>query len=221
MLGSAPQAGGQGIAAIAGSVVEERVIPARGYGAFEVQRGQIVRIVDVEGQQVPDILVYNRHNLKECLSTGYSLSLNKAQNLTTGHTLYSIDCNPLATIVADTVGRHFWGGGFCSEPLNVARFGDPGIGNCRDNLAAALAPYGLAKDDITDGCCLNLFMNLGPRPDGGYGVDLPFSRAGDYLEMRAEMDLLLAISACPQDRNACNAFNPTPIGVVIYTPNER
>ena len=203
---------------VEGRIVQEHLIPARGYAAFEVQRGQVIRFVDVEGQQVPDVLLFNLHNVKERLSTGYSLSLNRSGNLTTGHTLYSIDCNAMATIVADTVGQHYWGGGFCSEPVNFARYGVRGTQNCRDNLTEALKPYGFTKEDVTDGCCLNFFMNLGERPDGSRGTELPFSQAGDYVELRAEMDLLVAISACPQDRNPCNAFNPTPIGVVIYEP---
>ena len=203
---------------IEGRIVEERLIPARGYGAFQVQRGRVIRFVDVEGQQVPDVLLFNLHNVKERLSTGYSLSLNRSGNLTTGHTLYSIDCNAMATIVGDTVGQHYWGGGFCSEAVNFARYGVRGTPNCRDNLTDALKPYGFTKEDVTDGCCLNFFMNLGERPDGTRGTELPFSQAGDYVDLRAEMDLLVAISACPQDRNPCNAFNPTPIGVVIYEP---
>jgi uncharacterized protein YcgI (DUF1989 family) len=172
----------------------------------------------VEGQQVADVILLNRHDLKERLSIRYSLTLNAQSNLTTGHTLYSIDCNPLATIVGDSVGRHDWGGAFCSEPLNRLRYGAAGTPNCRDNFARVLAGYGFEKADVTDGCNLNLFMNFEVRPDGSRGVGLPFSAAGDYFDLRAEMDLLVAVSACPQELNPCNAYNPTPVRAIAYQP---
>ena len=206
---------------VPGRVIQQAVVPARGYGAFEVAQGQVIRIVDVEGKQVPDVLVYNRHDLKEQISVRYSLSVNQKQQLSTGDPLYSLSCKPMLTIVADTVGKHWWGGAFCSRELRHVWTGNPNLEGCRDNFARALAPYGLAREDVRDGGCLNFFMNMGSGgADGFNSIGPPFSEAGDYVDLRAELEVLVAISACPDDQSAVNNFNPTPIGVVIYEPNE-
>jgi uncharacterized protein YcgI (DUF1989 family) len=220
---AAPQpAEAQGKDPVRGRIVQHRVIPAQSSGAVDVARGQVVRIVDVEGQQVPDVLVYDRHNLKRQLSMRYSLIINGKVGLSTGDTLYDLDCEPVATIVADTVGKHWWGGAFCSEALHAFWRGKRGLPGCRENLARALEPYGLTKDDVRDGGCLNLFMNFQPGGESGTDglgrIGLPFSQAGDYLELRAERDLLVAISACPDESAPTNGYHPTPIGVVVYEP---
>jgi uncharacterized protein len=205
---------------VRGQIVRQQVIPACQYGAFEVARGEVIRIVDLEGRQVPDVMAHNRHRIKESLSTRYSLSLNGKTSLSTGDTLYSFLCNPLATIVGDTVGRHFWGGNFCSEGLRFRWTGVHGLPNCRDNLVAALTSYGLLADDIRDGGCLNPFMNYqvgdDRSRDGLVRIGPAFSQAGDYFELRAEEDLVVAISACPDDTSAVNDHTPTAIGVVVY-----
>lgn len=208
----------QGKAPVRGRVVAEALIPAKAYAAFEVQQGQVIRVVDVEGEQVPDVVFFNRQNLDEKTSMQYSRSLNRAAMLTTGHYMYSLECNRLAKIVGDTVGVHDLNGAFCSEPLNYVRYGERGTRNCRDNLAMAVAPYGLTKKDITEGCCLAPFMTRVVGEDGSFTIGPPASRAGDYIEFQAEMDLLVAVSACPTWRNPCNGFNPTSVGVIVYEP---
>jgi uncharacterized protein YcgI (DUF1989 family) len=211
----------RGAAPVLGSLVQETLVPAREYAAFELLNGQVMRIVDVEGQQVADVSIFNLHNLRERLSVQYTKSLNNAAMPTTGHVLYSLDCNRLATIVADTVGDHDWNGGFCSEPLNFLRYGERGTRNCRDNLTMAVAPYGLSKQDVTEGCNVAFFMHRVPGPDGSFTIGRPTSRPGDHVELQAERDLLVAISACPQHRNPCNGFDPTAVGVVIYAPGRQ
>jgi uncharacterized protein YcgI (DUF1989 family) len=207
-----------GSAPIDGRVVQETLIPAREYATFELYHGQVMRVVDVEGQQVPDVTILDLRNVAERLSCQYTRSLNNAAMPTTGHHLYSNECARLATIVSDTVGDHDWNGGFCSEPLNFVRYGVRGTRNCRDNLALALAPYGLGKKDVTEGSNVAFFMHRLPGEDGSFRIGPPSSVAGDHVEIRAIRDLLVAISACPQDRGPTNGFNPTSVGVVIYEP---
>jgi uncharacterized protein len=204
---------------ISGRVVQLQVVPAKGSGAFELLRGQIIRIVDLEGKQVPDVLVYDRHDLRKQVSVRYSLSMNFKQQLTTGDILYDLNCEPIATIIADTVGQHWWGGGFCSEELRHFWTGEWGLKGCRDNFADALAAFGIAREDIRDGGCLNFFMNMGGGGiDGSKSMGAPFSDAGDYVDLRAERDILVAISACPDDLTPVNDFRCKPIAVVVYQP---
>lgn len=205
---------------VSGRIIQMQVVAAKGAGAFEVQRGQVIRVVDVEGRQVPDVLVYDRHDLRRQISVRYSLSMNFKQQLTSGDILFDLNCEPIVTIVADTVGQHWWGGAFCSEELRHFWTGEWGLKGCRDNFAMALAPYGIARDDIRDGGCLNFFMNMGGGGiDGSKSMGAPFSAAGDYVDLRAERDVLVAISACPDDLTPVNDFRCKPLGVLVYQPS--
>jgi uncharacterized protein YcgI (DUF1989 family) len=213
---------------VKGKILMETVIPATKYGAYDMTPGQVIRVIDVEGSQVPDVLVYDRHNLKEQLSMRYSLLLNGKMHLSTGDLLCGLDCVPMMTIVGDTVGKHFWGGAFCSLELRtryakILKKDVKGMDlhGCRDNIGKAMEKYGMTKNDIRDGGVLNFFMNFADRGDfeGPSRIGKPFSKAGDYVEMRAERDVVVAISACPETLTECNDHNPTSVGVVIYQPN--
>lgn len=122
------------------------------------------------------------------------------------------------TIVRDTVGRNYPGGAMCSEQLNRARYGIPGTLNCRENLADALRPWRIDEYDIPG--CFSPFMNVIHDPDGRAAIEEPTSGPGDHIDLRAEMDLLVAISACPQERNPCNGRNPTPLDIVVFHPDD-
>jgi uncharacterized protein YcgI (DUF1989 family) len=120
----------------------------------------------------------------------------------------------MLTIVDDTVGVHHASAGCCNEAANFLRYGERGTRNCLDNLTKAAEPLGLTQKDIPGAFCP--FMKVIQHPDGAYEIQEPDSRAGDYLDLRAEMDLFVAISNCPQDRNPCNGFNPTPLRVITW-----
>jgi hypothetical protein len=102
----------------------------------------------------------------------------------------------------------------CSEELNHIRYGVPATRNCRDNFAMALAPYGFSQRHIPN--AFVPFMRVEVGPDGTMEIKEPTTDAGDFYDLRAEMDLLVAISNCPQERNPCNGYNPTPTGIIIY-----
>ncbi len=123
----------------------------------------------------------------------------------------------LFTIVDDTCGRHDTIGGCCSAESNQFRYKEEGTPNCRDNFLRALADFGLGKKDIVAN--LNFFMNVPVEPDGGMALVEGFSAPGDIVDLRAEMDVLAVISNCPQTRNPVNAFNPTPIRLIIWEPD--
>jgi len=199
---------------VPGTIDKEWVIPAREYAAFTMRRGQVLRLVDIEGKQVPDVACFNEHDLSEHLNLGNSLLLNKRREFRQGDVIYSVVCNPMLTIVGYSNDVSYSYGPMCSEELNHLRYGVPGTRNCRDNFAMALAPWGFDRRQIPN--AFVPFMRVEVEADGAMEIKEPTSVPGDYYDMRAEMDLLVAISNCPQERNPCNGFNPTPIGVIIY-----
>jgi len=200
--------------------IQEVIVPAREYLALTIKKGQTLRLIDLEGQQVIDVIFFNLHDFEERSSCVFTCLLNKTLHITKGHGVFSPKCSKMFTITEDKVGERGptggWTGGYCSEEMNYARFGIRGMRNCRDNFAMAIAPYGLTKKDFNEDCCASIFMNLCEDADGVWAIRECISQAGDYMDLKAEMDCLVAISNCPQDRTPCNAFNPTPIKVVVY-----
>jgi uncharacterized protein len=199
---------------VPGRIVREWIIPPREYSAFTMRRGQTLRFVDIEGKQVPDIVCFNEDDLSEHLNMGNSLLLNKRRELRREDVLYSVICNPMMTIVGYSNEESYSYGPMCSEELNRIRYGVPGTRNCRDNFAMALAPWKLNRTQIPN--AFVPFMRVVVEPDGTMEIKEPTSRPGDFYDLRAEMDLLVAVSNCPQERNPCNGFKPTPMGMIIY-----
>lgn len=197
-----------------GRTVSDQVIPAKEYLGLELRAGQTLRIVDLEGKQVPDLVCFNLANPRERLSTNNSRLIQKRWLLTTGHALYSDEGNVMLRITDDTVGVHHASAGCCNEFANFLRYGERGTRNCLDNMALAAAPLGLTTKDIPGAFCP--FMKVIQHPDGRYEIQEPDSRAGDYLDLRAEMDLFVSISNCPQDKNPCNGFHPTPLQIIVF-----
>lgn len=185
----------------------------RAWGAFELARGQIIRITVVDGQQVPDIVVFNLVDLSERLSPTNTQLINRAYVITSGHRLYSNRGQPLMRVARATVDEGVIVGGSCSAPLNYARFGIPNTPNCRTNLLAAGAPYGLEEPDVQHIYCP--FMTIRRDPGGAYVIDFPKSTAGDFVELEALISTLVLLSNCPQERTPTNAFNPTRLHIWI------
>lgn len=136
--------------------------------------------------------------------------------LTTGHRILSDMGRALFTIGEDTHGRHDTIGGCCSAESNILRYGEPGDANCRDTFVAELAKHGLEKRDITTN--LNFFMNVPVLPSGEIYMAEGSSKPGDYIELRAERDVLAVIPNCAQVHNPVNGYDPTPIQVIVYQP---
>jgi len=201
-----------------GRTVEDRTIPPGGDWSGRLAAGQVLRIVDLEGRQAVDFLCYAADDPSERYNAADSLKVAGTIFLTTGHGLYSDMGRRLFTIVADTCGRHDTIGGCCSAESNRLRYGVEGTPNCRDNFLRALARLGLGKKDIVAN--VNFFMNVPVAPDGTTAIVDGLSRPGDYVDLRAETDVLVALSNCPQIHNPCNGGRPTPIRVVVYEPDE-
>ncbi|MBI4322217.1 MAG: DUF1989 domain-containing protein [Chloroflexi bacterium] len=206
-------------AQVPGQVVEEILVPARGYlPARVLKKGQVARIIDVEGQQVADVVLWDAHNLKDFSSCVNTQVIYRTWKIRQGHSIHSKYCTKLATIVDDTVGIHYFGGFFCNAQVNFLRFGVEATPNCRDNLVASMGNYGFTRDNIQVDSCFALFMNFPYDDEGGFMVVEPTSKPGDYVDLLAERDIVIALSNCPSERNPCNAYNPTLLKVVIYNP---
>ena len=186
----------------------------------EIRQGRIFRIVDLEGNQAADTLFYDAHDPAERYSASDTIRCQAALYLTTGTRLMSTAGRVLLTIVADTCGRHDTLGGACSRESNTMRYGldRESMHACRDSFirGAQQCRPELGKRDIT--CNINFFMNVPVTPDGRLSFSDGISGPGRYVEMRAERDVIALISNCPQLNNPCNAFNPTPIEVLIWDP---
>jgi hypothetical protein len=192
----------------------ETLVKARSGIAFAVPGGARFRIVDVEGKQVSDLVVFLAGDLAERFSPGNTRKLNGALKIGKGGVLYSTRCRPLLTITEDTVGEHDLLFSSCSPYDYRVRFGlTTPHASCLAILAEVLAPHGISEAMIPDP--LNVFQRTVITPGFRLETDEPLSRAGDYVELRAEQDCLVALTACPQDRNACNGWNPTAIRVVL------
>ena len=187
-----------------------------------VKRGQFFRIVDLEGNQAVDTLFYRAGLLEERYSAQDTVTAQGSIYLTTGTRLLSNEGNALLTIVADMCGRHDTLGGACSAESNTVRYAHEkrAMHSCRDNFLLALAKWGrqydrdFSKRDLASN--INFFMNVPVTPAGKLTFADGISGAGRYVELRAELDVTVLISNCPQLNNPCNAYNPTPVEVLVW-----
>jgi len=180
--------------------------------------GETLRIVDLEGNQAVDTLFYNLNDLEEHYSAVDTIRTQGSLYLTTGSALRSNLGAVMLTITEDTCGRHDTLGGACSAESNTVRYAleKRYMHSCRDNFLLALAhsDYPLTKRDLPSN--INFFMNVPVTPDGQLSFADGISAANRFVQMRAEMDVLVLISNCPQLNNPCNAYNPTPIRILIW-----
>ena len=178
--------------------------------ALTVTAGQLLRIIDPLGEQVSDLVSFARDDVSEWLSSGRTIDYANTIYLTTGHTLYSNRSRAMWTIVRDTVGRHDFLLTPCSPDTFRIIYGITGHHpSCFENLATALAPFGIAPDTIPT--TLNVFMNVEIAPSGELRIRAPRSRAGDYLLLRAEMDMIVGVTACSAELSNNGTFKPIDV----------
>ncbi|MBA3022312.1 MAG: urea carboxylase-associated family protein [Gammaproteobacteria bacterium] len=196
----------------------ELVLPAGESWLHEVKRGQVFRILDLEGNQAVDTLFYSAREPEERYSAVDTIREQGNIYLTAGTKLMSTEGNVLMTIVADTCGRHDTLGGACAAESNSVRYAidKKYMHSCRDSFLHALGhcDCGMDKRDLTAN--VNFFMNVPVTPQGELTFADGISAAGKYVEMRAEMNVFVLISNCPQLNNPCNAYNPTPVQLLIW-----
>ena len=194
------------------------VVEAGDWFVHEIRRGQIVRIVDLEGNQAVDTLFYSAHDYSDRYSAQDTIREQGNLYLTTGTRLISTEGHVLLTILADTCGRHDTLGGACAQESNMVRYAieKRSMHACRQSFVRAIQhwKHGLEKRDITSN--INFFMNVPVTPEGKLTFEDGVSEAGKYVELLAEMDVLMVVSNCPQLNNPCNAYNPTPVQILIW-----
>ena len=199
--------------------VYRKTVPAGDYWLQEVKKHQVLRLVDLEGNQAADTLFYSARDPGERYSAVDTITRQRNVYLGLGTILVSSEGRDMLKIVADTVGRHDTLGGACATESNTVRYDleKRTMHACRDSWMLALGEHpecGLTKRDITHN--INFFMNVPITPDGLLTFADGVSGPGKYVELQALMDVLVLISNCPQLNNPCNAYNPTPIEVVIW-----
>jgi uncharacterized protein len=200
------------------AAIYRHVINAGDPWIYEINKGQFVRIVDLHGNQAVDTLFYNAHDYSDRYSAQDTIQQQRNICLTTGTRLMSTAGTVLLTIVADTCGRHDTLGGACANESNMVRYAieKRHMHACRSSFLKAVTEWdhGMSKRDITSN--INFFMNVPVTPEGKLTFEDGISEPGKYVEMRAETDVLALISNCPQLNNPCNAYNPTPVEVLIW-----
>jgi urea carboxylase-associated protein 1 len=196
-------------------LIHRETIPARAPWSRVIRAGEALRIIDTHGQQAVDFLCYNAEDPAERYYAPNTLKAAGTILLTKGHTLYSDKARALFSIEEDTFGGHDTIGGCCSKPSNEMLYGVANEG-CRENFLAALARHGLGWKDVVPN--VNWFMTVPVGAAGEAAIALGSSKPGDYVTLRARMDVLAVISNCPQVLNPCNNFNPTEIEVEVLAP---
>jgi len=203
-----------------GKIVEEFVIPARHGRAFVVKKGQVLRIHQITGGQVGDCVFYNAHDIKEWFHVGQSWAVNVILGTGTSKSFKHFYSKPprenvMLTTLEDTFKNH-WGnnGGRCSRKLYEWRDKVTDHRSCQENLTEALAPFGLSGDEVMD--IFNVFMDVDLHTDGSFTINPTRVTKEDYIDLRAEMDVLAGISACPSDKARTNNGTTNPLGIKIF-----
>jgi urea carboxylase-associated protein 1 len=201
---------------VQGKVLEDVVIEPGSPWGRELSKGQHLRIIDLHGQQAVDFLCYDakdrsdRYNAANTMKMGSNIFLKK------GSVLWSDRGREMMRILEDTCGFHDTIGGCCSAEMNLLRYEQTGPGNCRDTFEIALKQFGMTRDDIVAN--INWFMYVPVRQNGEMAISEGPSKAGDFVELLAERDVICVASNCTQLYNPANGFEPTPVRIITYDP---
>lgn len=212
----APKAADTALAA--GTVILDEFVEARGPWSAVVAAGDALTIVDLEGNQAVDCLLYSAADTTVRYSAPATIAAQQSIVLTAGSVLRADTGAPLMTVVADEVGVHDTIGGACSQESNTLRYGQHTREQhaCLENFLIEGSRWGLGKRDLVSN--INWFMNVPVDPDGALGIVDGLSAPGKRVALRAEVDTLVLVSNCPQINNPCNGFNPTPVRMIVTRP---
>ncbi len=198
-----------------GAIIHDEIVPARAPWLHRVNAGQTLRIIDLEGNQAVDFLIYAAADDAERYSAQDTVAAQANLFLRTGTRLMSNEGRPMMTITASDIAYHDTIGGACSCESNTLRYGHHTRSQhaCVENFLEANLLQGRGKRDIVSN--INFFMNVPVEADGALGIVDGLSAPGLSVELRAEMDVIVVVSNCPQINNPCNAFNPTPVRMIV------
>lgn len=200
---------------ITGRAIRGDVVVAPGEPWSDIiRKGEILRIVDIEGQQAVDFICFNAKNVNETYDNTVTVRLASRPFLRKGDVLYSNLANPMFTMIEDTIGNHDTICGCCSAEINFLRYQVKNTPSCRANFLRELSKHGLDSRSLVPN--VNFFMNIPFDANGEFQFKAPLSRPGDHVDLAAEMDCLAMISNCPQILNPANNFNPTPVRMVTF-----
>ena len=201
---------------LTGQVIHDEIVPARAPWLHRVKAGETLRVVDLEGNQAVDFLLYATADDAERYSAQDTIAAQANIFLRTGSVLLSNEGRPMMTITATSVDYHDTIGGACSCESNSLRYGHhtKAQHSCVDNFLEANLRDGRGKRDTVSN--VNFFMNVPVEADGMLGIVDGISAPGLTVDLRADMDVIVVVSNCPQINNPCNGFNPTPIRILIW-----
>jgi urea carboxylase-associated protein 1 len=213
-----PTADARDTALIPGDVVLDEFVEARGPWSAVVAAGDVLTIVDLEGNQAVDCLLYAAADTTVRYSAASTIAAQQSIVLTTGSVLRADTGAALMTVLADEVGVHDTIGGACSQESNTLRYGQHTREQhaCVENFLIEGSRWGLGKRDLVSN--INWFMNVPVDPDGALGIVDGLSAPGKRVALRAAVDTLVLVSNCPQINNPCNGFNPTPVRMIVTRP---
>lgn len=198
-----------------GQILHDETVPARAPWTHMVKAGQTLRVIDLEGNQAVDFLIYAAHDDAERYSAQDTIAAQGNIFLRQGARLLSNEGRPLMTITGTNVAYHDTIGGACSCESNTLRYGHhtKSQHSCVDNFLDANVRHGRTKRDMVSN--INFFMNVPVEEDGTLGIVDGISAPGLMVDVRAEIDVVVVVSNCPQINNPCNGFNPTPVRMVV------
>ncbi|WP_442896892.1 urea amidolyase associated protein UAAP2 [Erythrobacter sp.] len=203
------------IEGLTGAIVHDEIVPARAPWLHHVKAGQTLRIVDLEGNQAVDFLLYSTADDAERYSAQDTVAAQGNIFLREGSIIRSNEGNAMMTVLGSSVDYHDTIGGACSCESNTLRYGHHTKAQhaCVDNFIEANLTEGRGKRDMVSN--INFFMNVPVMQDGTLGIVDGISAPGLWVDLRAEMDVTVVVSNCPQINNPCNGFNPTPVRMII------
>lgn len=205
-------------ALVAGRVVLDEPVAARAPWSAVVTAGDVLTIVDLHGNQAVDCLLYAADDTSVRYSAQETIARQGRIALTTGSVLRADTGAALMTVVDDEVGIHDTLGGACSKESNTLRYGQHTRAQhgCMENFLIEGARWGLGARDLASN--VNWFMNVPVDPDGALGIVDGLSGPGKRVALHADVDTLVLVSNCPQINNPCNAFDPTPVRMIVTRP---
>lgn len=203
------------LSGLSDTIVHDEIVPARAPWLHHIAAGQTLRIVDLEGNQAVDFLLYSAADDAERYSAQDTVAAQGNLFLREGTVLRSNEGRAMMTIAASAVDYHDTIGGACSCESNTLRYGHHTKAEhaCVENFLEANLRQGRGKRDIVSN--INFFMNVPVEPDGSLGIVDGISAPGLTVDLRAEMDVIVVVSNCPQINNPCNGFNPTPVRMIV------
>ncbi len=197
-----------------GDVRLDETVPACAPWSSVVKKGETLRLIDLDGQQAIDFLCYNAADVSDRYHAANTIKIPGQVYLNKGSVLWSVHAHKLMTIVEDTCGMHDTIFGCCSFALDEVRYGATNSECCQRNFERELAKHGMGPEAIVSN--VNFFMNVPIERDGSAGIVDSLSKPGDYVDLKAEMDVLAVLSNCPEALNPATGSGPTPVRVMIY-----